>query len=169
MTSALSKHTIETFGPEIMAILKEAAIERKMIRGTWKELQAFRLRISLLRKAMQREKHELYPIAARVRSQLLFGKKARDADPQNRLDYPDPEVKKYTKNGYEKPRDTSIKAVLILQPADLQYRSLLAQVGITQQKIAEAPKLTKETATVKPPLASEGSGSDDDFLDNLFK
>lgn len=164
MAIPTSRFPIESFGPELMTLLLKGGREQVILRGTYRKLSNFRTRIGLLRTQMILQKHKMYPVASRAGFLLLWGKRAGEFLASRNEPVPagflsDPSFK--TKKNYNRyPIDRDVPALLVVQPRDLQFRSLLEDAGITSAEIGSTPTLTGAgTAPVNRPRDF------DDFLD----
>jgi hypothetical protein len=127
-----AKSPLESFGPEILAALvkaskEEITIELPSVREAWR----FQQRIHQLRKRMRDSSHEQYPLAARVKVQILWGEKAG---------YEKVEEKMNSK-GLWLPVDTSVRAKVRLSPRDQEFRDALNAAGVKLEDLKDAEQI----------------------------
>ena len=115
-----TKTPIESFGPEALAALVKGAREEVRLQTTYRAAVHFRQRLNTLRTRMREENHELYPIVARTRIDIRWG---RDAD------LPDV-AENRSKRGVRTPVDPNTEVLLILAPHDAGLAEALKKAGI---------------------------------------
>jgi hypothetical protein len=98
----MSRSTVNSFGPELMAVLLKGSRERVEIpcpdQRTMKFIQ---MRLQMLRGAMFRERHQAYAVVVRARTSRTWNKSDKDKD-----------------------------CVLVVQPNDSQFADIFKRAGI---------------------------------------
>jgi hypothetical protein len=162
MTVPKSRYPIESFGPEIMAALLKASREKVTIAfQSYRDAVRFQQRIHILRSQMRDLHHPMYPIAARVHTSVLFGRRAGLA-----------EVETYRNTkGMHYPRDRNIPAVIILKPRDSEFTAALNAAGVQVTPLAnllpetptpqQSATTTTESTRVDSILDDYGLGGDE--------
>ena len=120
-----SKPPIESFAPEMLAVLLRGAREEVRLKTTYRAASHFRQRLNSLRSRMRETKHELYSIVARAEIKILWGADAG---------LPDIEVST-SKRNVRYPTDSNSPAVLLLRPYDAELSTELQRLGIKEHKL----------------------------------
>lgn len=129
LVTPASKLPLESFGPEILAALIKASketidVELPTVREAWR----FQQRIHQLRRRMRDTRHEQYPLAARVKVQILWGDKAGY----------DKVEEKMNSKGLWLPIDTSVRAKVRLSPRDQEFQEALKKAGVQMEDLKNA-------------------------------
>lgn len=111
---------LESFGPEIMAALLRGGREELKLATTYRLGSVFRRRVHQLRARLREINHPEYPIAARTKVQLMWGKRAGLP----------PVDETRNRNGVTRPIDPDAPALLILSPRDSEFTDILSQAGV---------------------------------------
>lgn len=148
---------VGSFGAELFQTLIKAARERvELPFPSWSLGLRFQQRIHMLRAAMAREGHDQYLLVSRVRTSLLWGAKAGYAEVPNRR------VKNTTI-----PADKLTPALLVLQPQDAEFTSIVRSAGIEVPLLAPSiePPNTHRISVRSPPLPDNPTL--DDILNSI--
>lgn len=109
---------VSSFGPELLALLVRGAKDVVTIPcPTYRQGRRLQMRLHMLRKQLQREKHAFWEEAYRVHTSLKY-KCIRDDPKRPMKDEP---------------------AVLTLRPKDSEFAELLSQAGVQAPRLAHDP------------------------------
>lgn len=118
---------LTSFGPELMETLRKAGTGKVELNfETFSLASRFQQRIYQLRNAMRAHDHPDYPLASRVTSSLLWGKKAGFKD--------DPETRVNKRNVVHPVANAPCK--LIFYPRDSEFGDVLAKANIKVEPIS---------------------------------
>lgn len=160
-----SRYLIESFGPELLELLKRGARERVEISRDsagnlipYRRIHYLRMRLSMLRGVIRRNDHELKKIVSRCGMQVLWGERAGY----------DPVEDHIGKKNNRRPKDTMTPAKLILQPNDAQFEDLLnpLNLSINQLEPTHEQSLSGKESS-QPSSKSEPRTAFDAFLDDV--
>lgn len=117
-----SKTPIESFGPELMALLLKGALGEVRVKMTYKRAVLLRRRIYQLRHAMREANDPNYTLAARAKLSILWGEKAGLAPSQS------PDI--HNSKNVPRPADTSCDAIFVVAPHDSEFTKALQDAGV---------------------------------------
>lgn len=124
---------IESFGPELLALLLRGGLERvELVCPSYNFAVRLQQRINSLRAEMRRALHPQYSIAARVKVAILWGPRAAEQTQRNKdVDFGLPEEIANKRNARRPREGEGYKTLLVLEPHDIQFRSVINAAGIT--------------------------------------
>lgn len=146
-------HTVDHFGPEIMAALLRGSKESFAVSMPYREAVRFHMRLNSLRKAMRETEHEKYPVVAKTKIRIVFGKDAG---------FPEVPVTRNSKNTAH-PVDRSTPSKVIIEPHDREFAAALEKAGITADELQGDPLAD---FTPEPSPLGEIPG-EQDYLDQI--
>ena len=133
-----TRYPIESFGPELLQLLIKGGSEVVWIGPLpWYRCFALQARLNTLRSKMRKSQHPAYPVAARAKVSILWGKRAGLGD--------EPELKT---SRIAKPLDREWPCKIRVQPQDFDFRADIEAAGV---KIGGEP--------AKPPQAPKAPPS----------
>lgn len=156
MSRSKTRYPVESFGPELMAVLLKGSREKVILKfegaegAGKKQAHAFHRRIHTLRSKMREEDHPDFNLAARALVSIFWGARA-------------------TQEGGDKvpvewASDIAGKrgAIIVLRPRDSEFDDILKQAGV------EVPKPSiPETYITQPPADEQASL--DALMDDLAR
>lgn len=126
MTKPKTKYPIESFGPELMAALKQGGLTRVVIPFVGDKgktmAHSFQRRIHTLRQRMREEEHIDYMITTRAMCSIFWGERAVGQ-------HPCAETWKEDYNGNK-------GAIIVIKPRDSEFSDILNEAGV---KVREVP------------------------------
>lgn len=159
-----SRYLIESFGPELLELLKRGARGRVEISKDrdgnlipYRRIHYLRMRLSNLRGVIRRNDHELKKIVSRCGMQVLWGERAG---------YP-PVEDHIGKRNNRRPKDTMTPAKLILQPNDAQFEDLLDPLNLSINQLEPSHDLPQPLSGEKSAQPSSPRNAFDAFLDDV--
>lgn len=143
---------LESFGPQLLAALARGSRETLTLDfPSYSAAVHFTIRINLLRKRMQLDKHELYPVVARARISYDWGSRAGYA----------PLSDKVERMRRDRRPDGNPPTKVTIRPQDEQFNEVLTRAGVTESELSYDP--LRESP--EPPTTSERKPWDDPLKD----
>ena len=152
MTKPKSRYPVESFGPELMAVLLKGSREKVILRfegpdGEGKRrAHSFHRRIHTLRSKMREENHPDHALAARALCSIYWGARA---------------VTEGAPTSWAPDFSGRMGALIVIRPRDSEFDDVLKQAGVEV-----APRAEPETYVSKP--SADEQAALDELVDDLY-